>query len=74
MKKVTAAWHNFIKRLALVDNNSSQIKKLEQRIIKLEKLNVALVKKLISQGHIDASIPGESSSTIKDAREERTIH
>lgn len=75
MNKFTKVWHNFIKKITLVDNKSSQLQRLERRVAKLEKLNVALVKKLISQGHIDVSIPGENSgTTVKDAREERTIH
>ncbi|MBT4963056.1 MAG: hypothetical protein HOI53_06090 [Francisellaceae bacterium] len=72
MKHLAEVWQNLIERIAF-DKKASKLDKLEQRIIKLEKLNVALVKKLVSQGHIETSLPGEGSPS-RDAREERTIH
>ena len=74
MKNITKIWQNLIIKLSFgKKSKEDSVESLEQRVAKLEKLNVALVKKLVSLGHVDPSLPGENA-LAKDAREERTIH
>ena len=73
MKKFTKIWCKLLNSLAF-KGNTNKITKLEQRINKLEKLNIALVKKLMSQGYLETTLPGENSTASRDPREERTIH